>query len=430
MTIIAVHSSARTAVTTAEGETSSVAVIATAPYAPRGPIIFATSESTVGITTGPVSFLTQYGLGFSPGMRVRASVPTNPDYWMEGNVTSYEGNNLIFNSTLTSSGISIFSNWVINVAGEPGQTGSAGPQGPQGPSGGPQGPAGPQGAQGPAGVAGPTGPTGPKGDTGVQGSAGPAGPAGPIGPIGPAGDPGGPPGPAGPAGPQGVQGVAGPEGPQGDPGPIGPQGPTGPAGSGLVTGVVPPLVVDGAGVASIADGGIAHVKLANMNSYEFHARIAAGVGPPQNVSSENVISMLSQRRAGCSITMSADQSLANETYTKINFNTAILNDGTMYNTSMLRWIPAFQGKHQMITNVHFKSGLLPGTPIFLAFYKNGALYKLTTGAAMADYSSVYLSIMDSCNTTDYYEVFASVMTAGTVVASSTASQSYFMAFQL
>lgn len=229
MTILSVSAATRAAVTTVDGEISPVAVVAAAPYAPVGPIIFGTSESTNYIGTGPIVFLTQFGLGFSPGMRVRASVPASPEYWLEGIVTSYEGNNLIINGTLTSTGIAQFNDWVINVAGEPGQSGSAGPQGPQGPSGGPQGPAGPQGPQGPAGIAGPVGPIGPVGPTGATGGAGPTGPQGVIGPIGPAGDPGGPPGPAGPAGPQGLQGDVGPAGPAGPQGIQGVQGIPGPA---------------------------------------------------------------------------------------------------------------------------------------------------------------------------------------------------------
>lgn len=228
MTILSVSSPTRTAVMTAAGDVAPVTVVAAAPYAPAGPIIFGTSQSTIYVGTGPVAFVTQYGLGFSPGMRVRASVPASPDYWLEGNVTSYEDNNLIINSTLTSSGVSQFSDWVINVAGEPGQTGPAGSQGPQGPSGGPQGPPGPQGPEGPAGVAGPVGPAGVVGPQGATGTAGPAGPTGVVGPIGPAGTPGGPPGPVGPPGPQGVQGDIGPQGgtgPQGVPGPTGPPGP-------------------------------------------------------------------------------------------------------------------------------------------------------------------------------------------------------------
>lgn len=244
MTIIAIGSQIRAAPAALTGDILPTVVVAAAPYAPRGPIIFGTSQSTVEIGDGPKAFVTQFGLGFSAGMRVRASVPDFPDYWLEGNVTSYEANNLIVQSTLTSALLSSFSDWVINVAGEPGQPGPAGPQGPQGTPGGPIGPAGPQGPEGPPGVAGPMGPEGPTGPEGV-GDPGPPGPEGPQGLQGPAGDPGGPPGPVGPAGPQGIQGPIGPIGPQGGPGPtgatgpqggpgptgaMGPPGPTGPAG--------------------------------------------------------------------------------------------------------------------------------------------------------------------------------------------------------
>src|SRR5262252_2006215 len=120
----------RAAPVTTAGELNPVVVVGAAPYAPAGPIIFGTSQSTVEIGTGSRGFVTQFGLGFNVGMRVRATA--SPSYWMEGPVTAYDGNNLVINSTLTSDLVGTFSNWSINVAGEPGQHGDAGPQGPQG----------------------------------------------------------------------------------------------------------------------------------------------------------------------------------------------------------------------------------------------------------------------------------------------------------
>src|SRR5262245_5285304 len=121
MTILGVSSPTRNPVALDTGDLIPMAVVAAAPYAPLGPVIFGTSTTSNTIGTGPHTFITQYGLGFSTGMRVRASVPGYPDYWMEGNVTSYEGNALTINCTLTSLLISTFQNWLLNVAGEPGQ---------------------------------------------------------------------------------------------------------------------------------------------------------------------------------------------------------------------------------------------------------------------------------------------------------------------
>jgi len=291
MTILGVSSPTRNAVALTDGTLAPIAVVAAAPYAPLGPVIFGTSDTNVTIGTGARTFITQYGLGFSPGMRIRASVPSFPDYWLEGNVTNYDGNTLTINSTLTSALISTFSDWVLNVTGEPGTVGPAGPPGaagPPGPSGGTgylatsatvmpiaigshtintqSGLAYSVGARARVSAGGVnwmegtvtsyTGSTlvlnvdllgggtgtfsswtiniagvqGTQGVQGVQGVAGPTGPTGPTGNTGPQGAQGvqGNPGPQGVQGPAGTPG--GPIGPAGPPGPQGVQGDVGPAG--------------------------------------------------------------------------------------------------------------------------------------------------------------------------------------------------------
>lgn len=300
MTIKSISAITRASPMTVDGEPVPVATAVAAPYAPAGPVMFGTSESTVAIGAGPQVFSTQFGLGFSPGMRVRASAVGSPDAWMEGNVTSYEGNTLIMNCTLNGPTISTFSDWLLNVAGEPGQIGPAGAQGPAGspgPAGGPGYYAtstvslsiatGPQTITTQTGLAytagartrvsssaspanwmegkvtsysgsslsidvdliGGTGTfsswninlAGERGQQGTQGIQGPLGPEGPTGPTGATG-------PQGPNGPAGPTGATGPQGPPGDPGgPPGPEGPPGPQGIQGPAGVViatAPLALD------------------------------------------------------------------------------------------------------------------------------------------------------------------------------------------
>jgi len=164
------------------------ATVVAAPFAPRGPIVAGTSQSTVTFSLGPKLYvMQQFGLGFLPGVRVRAS--HDAASWQEGVVTSYANQDLIVNIDLVH-GVGTLAGWSISVAGEPGTQGPAGPQGPQGIEGGPMGPAGPvgpQGATGQTGAPGPTGPQGVKGDTGVTGATGPAGTPGTPGAAGPAG---------------------------------------------------------------------------------------------------------------------------------------------------------------------------------------------------------------------------------------------------
>ena len=509
MTIIGISGVVRTAALTESGEAIPAVVVAAAPYAPRGPIIFGASSSSVELGTGPRTFITQYGLGFSPGMRVRASVPPTPIAWMEGIVTSYEGNVLLVNITLTSGLVATYNIWQINVAGEPGMTGPAGPPGAggsPGPAGGPgylatstvtltiatgtqsittqanlaysagararvaaqtdimkwmEGRvtsysgtslvinvdlvsgsgsftgwninlAGAQGTQGIQGVQGLQGNQGVQGVQGVQGTTGDPGPQGTQGiegPQGPPGDPGGPIGPEGPQGPQGEVGPLGPPGPQGEIGPIGPQGVQGPSGSGVVQSVTAPLVVDGGGVLSLPDNSVVNAKLVNVPQYTFHARLTAGSGPIETPTFAQVIAAINTQKSGCHITLTTDQTgIANETWTKVAFANSVFNDGVRYNTSTQRWVPP-AGKHSIVANVYFSVGLLVGTPIFLAIYKNGALFKLAQGSAMAFYSAAMITILDTANGTDYYEVFASVMTSGTATISSAAANTYLMACQ-
>jgi microcystin-dependent protein len=114
-------------------------VIIAAPYAPAGPIIAGTSssENTIGIAGEQTFEMDQVGLGFVPGLRIRASVATDPvNSWMEGVVTDFDvaSNELKFISDL-SKGVGMYDTWNINVAGEKGQKGDRGLTGVQGPPG-------------------------------------------------------------------------------------------------------------------------------------------------------------------------------------------------------------------------------------------------------------------------------------------------------
>jgi hypothetical protein len=109
---------------------SDVAVVATAPLAPAGPIIAGTSITQINIGLGPKAFvMQQFGLGFQVGIRLRATAGVNQ--WMEGTVTSYDAPDLVINVDLLK-GSGSYDEWSITVAGEPGQPGAAGPAGPEG----------------------------------------------------------------------------------------------------------------------------------------------------------------------------------------------------------------------------------------------------------------------------------------------------------
>ena len=102
-------------------------VAVTAPYAPRGPIIAGTSNTTNAlISTGLVSFtMNEPSLEFHEGARLRASVIGGSNLYLEGEVASYDtiARLLTLAADLSSAVGGSYSNWAINVAGEPGSPG-------------------------------------------------------------------------------------------------------------------------------------------------------------------------------------------------------------------------------------------------------------------------------------------------------------------
>jgi hypothetical protein len=200
--------------------------VAVAPYGPPGPKIASTSQSEVSIDLlgGKAFVLDSFNLSILPGTRLRASVNDGlGTKWLEGVVNSYDGTTVVIVPDVTS-GSGIYTDWSINVAGQPGEEGPPGPQGSRGLTGatGPQGPPGssvvitgsvPTSDDLPTGL----GPADAgKGwlaedtghlwvwdgtqwvDAGVI--SGPPGPQGPEGPQGPPGDDSTVPGPPGPPG--------------------------------------------------------------------------------------------------------------------------------------------------------------------------------------------------------------------------------------
>lgn len=79
----------------------------------------ATSTSSFAIGTGSKTFVTQTGLAYSVGCRVRVSDSADVTKWMEGLVTAYSGTNLTVLVDKVS-GTGTIATWDINVAGEPG----------------------------------------------------------------------------------------------------------------------------------------------------------------------------------------------------------------------------------------------------------------------------------------------------------------------
>lgn len=98
------------------------------PAGPTGPGYIATTTSSLTIGIGSTSVVTQPGLAYNVGARIRFAAFSAPTNWMEGLVTAYAGASLTVNVDLTA-GAGTFANWTINVTGERGQQGPAGAAG-------------------------------------------------------------------------------------------------------------------------------------------------------------------------------------------------------------------------------------------------------------------------------------------------------------
>jgi hypothetical protein len=149
MTIVNVETISRNPAIAGDGLMLPAAEAAAAPYAAAGPLISGTSLTPNSIDTTTIKTFTiqEYGRSFFPGTRIRVSAGGFSDVWLEGIVTAWDGQIVSIDGDL-SSGTGTYSNWNVNVAGEPGNQGPIGPVGPVGPSGGPVGPQGPPGAPG------------------------------------------------------------------------------------------------------------------------------------------------------------------------------------------------------------------------------------------------------------------------------------------
>lgn len=100
----------------------------TGPQGVPGASYGGTSLTALTIGAGSTTVITQAGLAYTVGTRVKLAAFSSPTSWMEGAVTAYSGTSLTFTADLVN-GTGSFSNWTLSLAGE------RGPQGPAGPAG-------------------------------------------------------------------------------------------------------------------------------------------------------------------------------------------------------------------------------------------------------------------------------------------------------
>jgi collagen type VII alpha len=267
-----------------------------------------------------------------------------------------------------------------------------------------------------------------KGDKGIQGDVGATGATGAVGATGSAGGVGatgatgltgasGATGASGSIGPQGTPGVQGNDGADGQDGQPGPPGATGLTGA---TGPQGPAGADGSGGGGSA-GGIGVPGADGADGEQ------GPPGPPGATGATGPAGADGTGGAGAqAISFAADkpssQAVTANFLTKCTFTHEISDIGGYYDAPNSKWTPP-AGTVLIEAGVGFAGGPYGASTIQIGIYKNGSpLYFKNDTIPGAATPSTVISAIDTCNGTDYYEIFAASPTLTSGTANFQASQ--------
>ena len=124
----------------------------------------------------------------------------------------------------------------------------------------------------------------------------------------------------------------------------------------------------------------------------------------------------------------ANQTIAENTWTKVNINTELFDTASAFNTSTYRFQPAVSGYYQVSGGTRqFTPGAFSYT--FVGIWKNGGSLFETTGAIyLSSYSVLTLSNLVYLNgSTDYVELYAFASASNTRNVEGNATQTTFSA---
>jgi Collagen triple helix repeat (20 copies) len=123
----------------------------------------------------------------------------------------------------------------------------------------------------------------------------------------------------------------------------------------------------------------------------------------------------------------ADQPITSNTWTKVDFGVEIYDTGMQYDMGTSRYVPV-AGDAFFVASVYC-SGLVLGSNIYLAIYKNGALFRAATHNNTN--GSAQIVCTDNANGTDYYEawVYATATGANFTVPTGENNLTFFQGFQ-
>lgn len=128
---------------------------------------------------------------------------------------------------------------------------------------------------------------------------------------------------------------------------------------------------------------------------------------------------------------SGNQGFASTTFTKVTFTTEIFDNGNHYDTSLSRWTPP-AGVVLVTAGVTLDATFSVNDTWIVAIYKNGTVLKqkndvfYNNGAPPIAQHTESISVVDSANGTDYYEVFIYENPGGTPEVLAGANVTYFM----
>ena len=130
-----------------------------------------------------------------------------------------------------------------------------------------------------------------------------------------------------------------------------------------------------------------------------------------------------------SVYRNGTQSIAHNTYTKVQYNTENFDtDNTFDNSTNYRFTPAFSGKSYLVASIR-----LYGTDDFnnyiLEIHKNGTAV-LRQQNSHWHYESAQVSGIVTHDTDDYFEVFVMQQSGSSLVVMSGSPITYFMGYKL
>lgn len=135
--------------------------------------------------------------------------------------------------------------------------------------------------------------------------------------------------------------------------------------------------------------------------------------------------------------LGSNQTISNNTATKININTELFDTNSMYdNSSNYRFTPTIAGKYYLYASFYADCGGSQFQNGWISIYKNGSAYIYAqfdnTSGNDANGVNIPVSITDEANgSSDYYEIFCKIEdSSGSPVVNANTKRTHFGAYRI